>query len=144
MTKTWIIAAGIAALSSGAATVAQAADLLEPMPPVIAAPEPVEIAAVGGWYIRGDVGYSVLKMSEVTYATGSASGVFLGTLHGTLDNSYFIGGGVGYDTGHYLRFDLTGDYTFRSDFRGSSTGYCTYGGNSYTCTTTDLDTMSPV
>ena len=127
MSRKLLLLAASVALLSGAATFAHAADIIDP--PVVDLPEPVmpvAHAATGGWYIRGDVGYSVNQMSDVTYVT---SGIGLGTntLRGKLSNNYSFGGGVGYDTGNYLRVDLTADYFSKTNFKGSSTGTCPVG-----------------
>lgn len=125
-----------------------AADL-DPMP-IIAAPMPVapEVQTVetGGWYLRGDVGYSLNRLvdGEVIYNTASAQGMGQGTLRGEVEDSFLIGGGIGYDTGNMFRADLTADYNFESDFSGSSTGFCTPtgGGAAVSCSTSDVATYS--
>jgi opacity protein-like surface antigen len=121
--KLLFLAASVAFLS-GTATMVQAADILEPQ--VIDLPEPVMPVAEpakGGWYIRGDIGYSMNKIGDVEYDVfgGPAPGAF-GTapLIGKLRNSYSVGAGVGYDTGNYLRVDLTADYLAKADFKGNT------------------------
>ena len=123
-------------LTMGAA--AQAADLGEPMviePPVYHAPEAVP-STVGGWYIRGDIGYRFNTFRGADYMTATG---YDGFLDGDLKGSYSIGGGVGYHINHYLRTDLTLDYDFKTDFTGSTTGTCTELGTGATvaCTSTD-------
>jgi opacity protein-like surface antigen len=140
MSRKLLLLAASAALLVGAATLAQAADIIDP--PVIDLPEPVmptPHVATGGWYIRGDIGYSMNKMSEVTYDTFSGGSFGSGLLRGELSNNYSIGGGIGYDTGNYLRVDLTADYFSKSNFSGNS--YCTITGVSQVCSN-DSATMS--
>ena len=136
-------AAGLAAFGAMAAalgTAAHAADLYEP--PVIEArpvhyPEVVP-KKVSGWYIRGDVGYLWSRFGGADYITyGAGVPGTPGFLDGKLKGTFSVGGGVGYQIGHYLRTDLTLDYSFKSDFEGSTTGTCTSGGATLTCTSAD-------
>ncbi|KGF66773.1 hypothetical protein LL06_26265, partial [Hoeflea sp. BAL378] len=100
---------------TGLAASAQAADLDQ----VIYAPElpmtqPVEIGS--GWYLRGDLGYSVETRGAATrYSIFSAgppvsysTGAF-GT--SSIDSDWSGSAGVGYNFTDYLRGDLTFDYT---------------------------------
>ncbi len=41
-----------------------------------------------------------------------------------LDDNLTLGGGVGYQVNNYLRTDVTLDYLFKSDFKGSTRGDC--------------------
>jgi opacity protein-like surface antigen len=110
---------GMAALvAAGAAGTAKAADLDR----IIYAPElnrtvPVEIG--NGWYLRGDIGYSVDTSSDRAFDDWR------------LDSDFSGGLGVGYQFTDFLRADVTADYTegdvdgrfagdinpFSSDFR---------------------------
>jgi opacity protein-like surface antigen len=132
MSRKLLLLAASVALLSGVATLAQAADMIDP--PVVDLPEPVMPVAApahGGWYIRGDIGYSKNKMGDITYDTFSGGAFGSGLLRGELSNNYSIGGGIGYDTGNYLRLDLTADYFSKSNFSGNS--YCTIAGVSQVC-----------
>ena len=146
MSRKLLLLAASVALLSGAASFAHAADIIDP--PVIDLPEPVmpvAHAATGGWYIRGDIGYSANKMSDVEYVTSSGGLIGSGKLLGILSTNYSGGVGVGYDTGNYLRTDLTLDYFSNSNFRGTSTGTCTSvaaGGAQVACTTRDTASYS--
>jgi opacity protein-like surface antigen len=86
------VAASVALMA--AAPVAFAADILEPVPEV---PEVVVAPpAVGGWYLRGDIGYSKAKFKDADYATidncatcGGGSPTFgSNTLYGDLKGSF--------------------------------------------------------
>lgn len=97
--------------------VANAADLIEP--PVVEVVPEVRTVAVGGWYLRGDVGYAHSKNGGVDYYQGSP------TLTGhfeehDLGGAWMLGGGIGYQATDYLRVDLTLDHQFKADFDGSS------------------------
>ncbi|MEM1376749.1 MAG: outer membrane protein [Pseudomonadota bacterium] len=117
------LAAGTA-LAAALTGNALAADLAPPVvieTPTISAPEAIP-AKVGGWYIRGDVSYNLNKFRGADYMTATG---FDGYLSGDLDNSYSLGGGIGYHFNHNLRADVTLDYDFKSDFSGTSAGICT-------------------
>ncbi|MEN5277474.1 outer membrane protein [Brucella sp. TWI432] len=101
------------------APAAVAADFTEEVPEVIVTPP-----AVGGWYLRGDIGYSWNRFKHADYATSPCtsncgSSVFENnTILGDLKGSFLIGGGVGYQVTDYFRTDLTLDYMARSKFAG--------------------------
>jgi opacity protein-like surface antigen len=122
MVKNRIITAAMAALLSGAASIASAADIIEP--PIVELPEipVVEHVKAGGWYIRGDVGYSMNAIDDIHYDvfTPPAGPFSTGLLRGKMSENFSFGGGIGYDTGHLLRADLTIDYFTKSNFTGNS------------------------
>lgn len=128
----------VAAASVGIIGGAQAADLPEPVviqAPVHHVPEVVP-SKFTGWYIRGDVGYGWNKFKEAEYITyGPPPGT--GILNGELKGAFSIGGGIGYHVNHYLRSDLTLDYMFKSDFHGSTDGFCTAGLAVVACSSVD-------
>ncbi len=109
----------VAVLASG--TSAFAADFYQPE--VIEAPvieQPVAVQA-SGWYLRGDVGYSFNKIRGARFFQGSNRYQRdFDTVD--VDDSFSIGGGVGYQFTDHLRSDLTLDYMFKSDFSGSTSG----------------------
>jgi opacity protein-like surface antigen len=127
-------------------THAMSADTITHIP--VAEPAPVpeyefrgsEDVAVNSWegfYIRGDVGYVMTDMKGINYVLPlGATGTF-DTYN--LDDSWTIGGGVGYQINHYLRTDLTLDYMFDADFNGSTSGSC---GVATSCVSTDITSMS--
>src|SRR5690606_1582843 len=89
----------------------------------------------GGWYIRGDVDYhwSDFRGGDyITYGPPPGTNSFA---TGDLDGSWSLGAGVGYQINNYFRADLTGDYYFKSNFRGST---CGAGG----CTSVDESSYS--
>ena len=79
-------------------------------------------------------------------ATFSQAVLSNNTLRGKLSNGYSVGGGIGYDTGNYLRVDLTADYFAKTNFKGSTSGTCTPsgGGAQIACTTTDTASYSAI
>lgn len=93
------------------ASAGHAADIIE-------APEYVP-PAVGGWYLRGDIGYAHIRTGSVEYYQGTP------TLTGSfeqhdIDSTWMVGGGIGYQVTDYFRVDLTADHYFNTDFNGSS------------------------
>ncbi|MBX3568446.1 MAG: porin family protein [Rhizobiaceae bacterium] len=130
------IAALAAVLASGVALPALAADYIEP--PVVEAAPPVEYVepapSYGGWYIRGDLGYSWNDFRGADYILYGAPGQTGRFDKGDLKGSFTLGGGVGYQVNDNFRVDLTGDYIFKSKFRGQTTGFC---GNGLPCTSVD-------
>jgi opacity protein-like surface antigen len=99
------------------APAAFAADYIEPVPEVVVAPP-----AVGGWYLRGDIGYSAAKFRGATYSLPGGGGCNTcgegdPEIHGgKLKGSFLLGGGVGYQVTDYFRTDLTLDYMTRAKF----------------------------
>lgn len=123
---------------------AAAADIQEPAP-IIEAPAPQPIyeapAEVGGWYIRGDVGYHQSDVDDIEYINYGAPGA-TGELRGDLDSGFGVGGGIGYQVNNNLRVDLTADHWFKSDFKGSSAGVWNNAGTLTPYTTTDESSVS--
>ena len=113
-----------------------AADMPPEEPPVvIETPPPVVIESAGGWYIRGDVDYSLFKIRGAQYHAGGALNTFTTA---ESDNSFSFGGGLGYQITKHFRADLTAEYNFKADFRGSTSGDCTVGAvQPGSCTTVD-------
>lgn len=113
-----------AALMAGIAGPALAADpYYPPEEPVAPAPEPV-VENYGGWYIRGDVDYHWSDFRGAEYTIyDEPFGQTRSFDSGSLDGSWSLGGGIGYQINNHLRVDVTGDYWFDADFEGSTSGY---------------------
>lgn len=122
-------------------TSAFAADLYQPVAPLepAAAPE-VTVSDSSGWYLRGDVGYSLNDMRGAKFLQGS-NALMADFASTDLKGSALLGVGVGYQVTNYLRTDVTFDHTFKSDFKGSTTGTCNPGGGSVACTSSDISSM---
>ena len=116
---------------------ALAADIIEPR--VIEAPVIEQVKPFGGWYIRGDVGYSfndardkgsyVGEFQDGAAFPGNQAPILLEPLPadrlGTeVDDTTFVGVGVGTHMGQYLRGDITADFHFNGsnsvDFVGDA------------------------
>lgn len=132
----------LAAAAFVAPATAFAADIYQP-PIADPAPPPVvyEEVSTGGWYLRGDLNYHWSKLRGTEYITYGCPAPCAPTPDPgsddfdttDLDGAFSLGGGIGYQINRYLRTDLTADYWFKSDFRGTSSGIC--GG--VPCTSTD-------
>jgi len=127
----------VAGIALAAVTPAFAADLpdipVEPMPPVV-----VEQPETGGWYIRGDVDYHMHQWNGADYVTyGPPAGTNTFTT-GRFDNSWSLGGGIGYKVTRHFRVDATADYFFRTSFNGSTTGTC----GAVPCSSTDTSSFA--
>jgi opacity protein-like surface antigen len=108
--KFWM-AAGAASLLSSAAF---AADMPIAPPPQYYAPPPVE--DFGGWYLRGDIGFSnqkVKHLDNVNDALNFTSHQNLG-----FSSAGIYGLGVGYQVNNWFRADVTGEYRGNSTFNG--------------------------
>src|SRR5664279_1966006 len=105
--------APLAALTASPA--ARAADM--PLPPPIVQPE------MGGWYLRGDIGFSNQKLGSLfsqQYNTPGLSSVQ--NVDRGFDSAPFFGLGVGYAVNRWLRFDVTGEYRGAANFHGLDIG----------------------
>jgi opacity protein-like surface antigen len=101
---------------------ATAADLIpmEPVPEYV--PEVPRVQAVGGWYLRGDIGYGHASVNGVTYQFPDSTGIvgaYKFDQH-ELGSAWMLGGGLGYQIDHTFRVDLTSNYYSSMDFKGSS------------------------
>jgi opacity protein-like surface antigen len=108
----FILAAGAASLMSTAALAADMA--IAPPPPQMYAPPPVD--DFGGWYLRGDVGFSNQQIKKRDYYSYPS----LVSLDQTtsFDAAGIYGVGVGYQFNNWFRADVTGQYRGRAGLRG--------------------------
>ncbi len=100
--------AGAAALTIAAP--AGAAD----MPPPMVYKAPVAIQT-GGWYLRGDIGFSNQKVDELTSPAFTSA---VTVLKKEVDAAPFGGIGLGYTFNNWFRVDVTGEYRGGASFRG--------------------------
>ena len=108
-----LIAAGAASLLSSAAFAADM-PMIAPPPPMYA-PPPVE--DFGGWYLRGDIGFSnqhVSRLNNVLDVGNTTSVQNLG-----FNTAGIFGLGVGYRVNNWFRADVTGEYRGNSQFFGT-------------------------
>ncbi|MCC7348548.1 MAG: porin family protein [Variibacter sp.] len=130
--KTWALA-GLAALAIAPA--AQAADL-----PILQRAAPVVAEDfTSGWYLRGDIGIGMNRFRSFDHTATNAAFVWPASWNidsKGMNDSVFIGAGIGYQWNSWLRFDFTGEYRMTTRFRavGSYSGvvdFCAGGGKCF-------------
>jgi opacity protein-like surface antigen len=124
-----LIAAGAASLMT---TAVLAADLPLAPPPYI--PPPVE--DFGGWYLRGDIGFSNQKVQHLSNAL--EANLLSQSQKADFNSAGIFGLGAGYRFNNWFRADVTGEYRASSTLNGyevntfSDTGVFGNGFNKYT------------
>jgi opacity protein-like surface antigen len=108
----YLVAAGAASLLSSAAF---AADMAIAPPPMYA-PPPVE--DFGGWYLRGDIGFSNQNVKRVLDTNPAAYNNVAVAQTSSFGSAGIYGGGVGYQFNNWFRADVTGEYRGKSNFTG--------------------------
>lgn len=105
------------AASVAAPSLVHAADLLPPPPPPLLPPPPVEVG--GNWYLRGDVGVGILDLRKTIAVDVSSPPIpyKYGAIQDQVGDQAFVGIGVGYQFNPWLRFDVTGEYRSKTDWR---------------------------
>ncbi len=116
---TKILSAAIIAAGVITPQIVQAADILSE-PPIIEAPE-IDIADKRGWYLRGDISYSVRDGDRPMYGIPAGPGQLTFDSN-DIENGYGLGVGIGYQFTNNLRADLTGTYNFSSSYSGTTGG----------------------
>jgi len=104
-----LVAAGVASLLS---SMAFAAD----MP--IAAPYAPPIADFGGWYLRGDVGFSNQSVSRVLDTNSTAYNNLAVSQTSSFGSAGIFDVGVGYAFNSWFRADVTAQWRGKSNFTG--------------------------
>jgi opacity protein-like surface antigen len=138
----FLIAAGAASLLSSGAF---AADLPIAAPPMYAPPPPAEF---GGWYLRGDIGFSNQSVSKRDYYS------YPTLLSLQQQSSFDTGGifdvGVGYQFNNWFRADVTGQYRGKAAFHGldltsySDTGTVQRGSDNYSASKSEIVVLGNV
>ncbi len=106
-----LIAAGAASLLSSAAF---AADMPIAAPPMYAPPI---VEDFGGWYLRGDIGFSNQRVKSVT-PSFLDPGISVASAGRGFDSAGIFGLGVGYRVNNWFRADVTGEYRGNANFHG--------------------------
>lgn len=119
------------ALALFAANAANAADYSQPMPPP---PPPVLVQPApqfaSGWYLRGNVGVGINNAYELDYLKNPANPKNDFQFESkSIADTFFIGGGAGYEWNNWLRFDATAEYRAKS--RVYAFGSYTSGGGTF-------------
>ena len=106
----FLVAAGAATLMSSAAF---AADMAIAPPPY--APPVVE--DFGGWYLRGDIGFSNQRVSRLNNVLDANATTSVQNLN--FNTAGIFGLGAGYRFNNWFRMDITGEYRGNSQFFGT-------------------------
>ena len=122
----FLVAAGAASLLSSAAFAADMPSIMPPPQPYYAPPQ----QDFGGWYLRGDIGFSNQNVKSVKLddpAHYSSLTSFNQTKDFDSAGTYQIG--VGYQFNNWFRADITGEYRGNANFKGTDlTSFPTGGG----------------
>jgi opacity protein-like surface antigen len=109
-----LVAAGAVSLLSSAAF---AADMAIAPPPMSYAPPPV--ADFGGWYLRGDIGFSNQSVQSIRNTNPALYANLLSLDEKTgFDTGGVFGLGAGYQFNNWFRVDVTGQYRGNTNFHG--------------------------
>jgi opacity protein-like surface antigen len=106
-----LMIAGLAAAGQ-----ARAADLLSPAPALMGTDTEQVVELGTGWYLRGDVGY-VGYTNPKDFGFGLPDSQPLDRVR--LDETFSLGGGIGYAFTNFLRADVTVDHRFAAEFSGT-------------------------
>lgn len=111
--KYFMAAAGAASLLS---SMAFAADMpmITPPPPMYAPAPPQDF---GGWYLRGDIGFSNQQVKSLDFYNQATT--LTRTQQTGFDNGGIFDLGVGYRFNNWFRADVTGQYRGRANFKGT-------------------------
>jgi opacity protein-like surface antigen len=122
-----LIAVGAASLLP---TAAFAADMpIMPPPPAMYAPPPQPCCDFGGWYLRGDIGFSNQQVKDVKLDNPAAySGLSSFEQTTNFDAAPTFQVGVGYQFNNWFRADVTGQYRGKSNFKGTDNFTFPWGG----------------
>jgi opacity protein-like surface antigen len=107
----FLFAAGAATLMSSAAF---AADMAIAPPPAYAPPV---VEDFGGWYLRGDIGFSNQRVSRLNNALDVNATTSVQNLN--FSTAGIFGLGAGYRFNNWFRVDITGEYRGNSTFFGT-------------------------
>jgi len=111
-----------ATAASIVSTAALAADLPIAPPPAYAPPPPVDF---GGWYLRGDIGFSNQNVKSVVDTNSNAYNNLALSQTTNFDTGGIYDIGFGYQFNNWFRADVIGQYRGSANFKGvdSFTGY---------------------
>ncbi len=113
----FLVAAGAASLLSSAAFAADMPSIMPPPQPYYAPPPAQDF---GGWYLRGDIGFSNQRVNNIR-STDAALYQGLNSFNETTNfdsaGTYQIG--AGYQFNNWFRADITGQYRGSANFKGT-------------------------
>jgi opacity protein-like surface antigen len=111
-------------LALGAATAAQAADLLPPPPPLEAPPLRGAVVEESGFYLRVDAGIANTNADRLrsTFGDGTtlaSQGAVVGPTSVSVGDAALLGLGAGYQFNSWFRVDVTGEYRSATAYRSN-------------------------
>jgi opacity protein-like surface antigen len=120
--------ASAALLVTGAA---RAADYSPPPPQIYYQPPPPPVVEsyADGWYLRGDVGVGMMSANRLEYIQNPLNSSNFAIEQSAMGDTFFVGGGIGYEFNNWLRFDVTGEYRGKTNV--SAFGSYTFGGGTF-------------
>ena len=124
----FFIAAGAASVLSTAALAADMPSIMPP-PPVYAPPPADPCCNFGGWYLRGDIGFSNQQIKNIRLdnpAAYSSLTNFNETTTFDAAGTYQIG--AGYQFNNWFRADVTGQWRGNANFKGTDRFNFAWGG----------------
>jgi opacity protein-like surface antigen len=118
--KVALFAGAAFAAAFNAASAADLPPIMQPRPMA-----PVHVEEFSGWYLRGDVGVGVQTFKSFDFNQTNAASGAVWPADWRIDqkdikNTFFIGGGIGYQWNSWMRFDVTGEY--RADIKFKAAG----------------------
>jgi opacity protein-like surface antigen len=109
----FFVVAGAASLLS---SMASAADLAIAPPPMPYAPPAADF---GGWYLRGDIGFSNQRVDSIRNTSPTLNANLTSLQQSTgFDTGGIYQLGAGYQFNHWFRADITGEYRGNANFHG--------------------------
>jgi opacity protein-like surface antigen len=112
----FLVAAGAASLLSSAAFAADMPSIM-PAPQPYYAPPPQDF---GGWYLRGDIGFSNQKVDNIRSTNAALyQGLNSFTEATNFDSAGTYQIGAGYQFNSWFRADITGQYRGSANFKGT-------------------------
>jgi opacity protein-like surface antigen len=109
------------ALAGAAVIVTLPAAYAADLPPIIQRPPPAVVEEFGGgWYLRGDIGFTNQQVGELFNAqvNNNVPGIQLRHADKGFDSSGLFGVGVGYQFTPWLRADVIGEFRTAANFHG--------------------------
>jgi opacity protein-like surface antigen len=122
--------------SAAAVMVSTAAFAADLGPPPMQYQPPAQVLAQSGWYLRGDVGIGVQTFNSFEVGPPSAVPASFVINQTDMQDTAIFGLGAGYVFNNWLRFDVTGEYRTKAEFRSIGSfnqGTCTVIGVTGTC-----------
>src|ERR1044072_2609273 len=106
----------LAALAGAALIFGAQAGAAADLAPIVKAPPP-PVAAFGGWYLRGDIGFSNERVHDIRFVAVDGSVPVQNNLTSGFDSAGVFDLGIGYQFNSWLRADVTGQFRGKAHFQ---------------------------